>query len=105
MPYIKPQNRPLFDAETKELAEKAECAGDLNYIVTSIIHHYLKKKGMNYANINETMGALECCKLELYRAIAAPYENLKVEENGPVGIIKEFGVEPNKDIPGQQKIY
>lgn len=97
MPYIKKDNRYQFDSSTFNLAQDAECAGDLNYIVTSIIHHYLKKKGLNYANINEAIGALECCKLELYRAVAAPYETLKVNENGPVGIIKEFGVDPIKD--------
>jgi len=28
------------------------------------------------------MGAIECCKLELYRKIGAPYEEIKEEENG-----------------------
>jgi hypothetical protein len=30
---------------------------------------------------------LECCKLELYRKIAAPYEDIKIQENGDVLII------------------
>jgi len=29
-------------------------------------------------------GVLECAKLELYRRIAAPYEDTKIEENGDV---------------------
>jgi predicted DNA-binding protein with PD1-like motif len=69
------------------LAHDAENAGDLNFILTSIIHTYLKKKGIKYANINEVIGMLECCKLELYRKIAAPYEDIKIQENGDVLII------------------
>ena len=30
------------------------------------------------------MGVLECCKLEFYRRVAAPYEDIKIEENGDV---------------------
>ena len=30
------------------------------------------------------MGALECAKLELYRRVAAPYEDVKIMENGDV---------------------
>lgn len=30
------------------------------------------------------VGALECAKLELYRRIAIPYEEQKIQENGDV---------------------
>lgn len=30
------------------------------------------------------LGVLECVKLELYRRVAAPYEDRKIEENGDV---------------------
>ena len=30
------------------------------------------------------VGVLECCKLELYRKLAAPYEDTKEMESGPV---------------------
>jgi hypothetical protein len=33
---------------------------------------------------NDVIGALECCKLELYRRMVAPYENTKIKENGDV---------------------
>jgi hypothetical protein len=106
MPYIKQENRHLFDGSAPLIGETATCAGDLNYAISVIAHTYLKKKGLNYANVNEVIGALECCKLELYRAIAAPYEDTKVIENGPVGVISEFGKSiPAKDAPGQQKIF
>jgi hypothetical protein len=39
---------------------------------------------VRYANVNEMIGALECCKLELYRILIAPYEDVKIDENGGV---------------------
>jgi len=91
MPYIKPEDRPKFDEAAVKIGTTADVAGDLNYAITVIAHTYLKKKGIRYANINEVIGALECAKLELYRAIAAPYEDDKITENGPVGLISELG--------------
>jgi len=32
----------------------------------------------------DAIGALECAKLELYRRVAAPYEDTKIAENGDV---------------------
>lgn len=60
------------------------CAGDLNFLFTHYVNEFLKWKGLNYTNINDAIGALECAKLELYRRVAAPYENTKIAENGDV---------------------
>jgi hypothetical protein len=105
MPYIKPEDRPKFKAAAQYLGMQAKCAGDLNYLISVITHTYLAEKGTKYANINEVIGALECCKLELYRAVAAPYEDTKVEENGAVGVIQEFGKSPKYEDPNQQTIF
>jgi hypothetical protein len=59
-------------------------AGELNFVISTQINNYLKRDGLSYANVNEMIGALECCKLELYRRVAAPYEDLKQKENGDV---------------------
>ncbi len=32
----------------------------------------------------DIIGALRCCELEIYRRLAAPYEDLKIKENGDV---------------------
>lgn len=80
MPYIGQEDRNRFEG----WAPVAESAGELNYQITSNIDCYLAWKGINYQNINEVIGVLECAKLELYRRIAAPYENKKKEENGDV---------------------
>ena len=39
---------------------------------------------MRYAHLNEALGALESAKLELYRRLAAPYEDEKKSETGDV---------------------
>ncbi len=39
---------------------------------------------LRYSKINSLIGVLECAKLELYRRVAAPYENDKIDENGDV---------------------
>lgn len=85
MPYIKPINRVLFEADAAKLGGLASTPGDLNYIITVMVHEYIKKRGLSYTNVNEVVGALECCKLELYRRVATPYEEKKIIENGDVG--------------------
>jgi len=58
--------------------------GELNYLITWTCHQYLKMKGVSYSNINEVIGVLECAKLEMYRQIASPYEDIKKKDNGAV---------------------
>jgi hypothetical protein len=86
MPYITKERRDEIGEElaTKQRNWTPENAGDLNYLVTRFISNYLQEKGLKYANLNEMIGALECCKLELYRLIGAPYEDEKMDDNGPV---------------------
>ena len=80
MPYVKAEQRKGLDA-----GRRPEDAGELNYVVTRIIDDYLGRKGgLRYAHLNEVVGALECVKLELYRRVAAPYEDVKITENGDV---------------------
>lgn len=57
-------------------------AGDINYLFTAIIDRQLTNA--NYARYNEIIGALECCKMELYRKKIAKYEDFKEKENGTV---------------------
>lgn len=76
MPYIKQEYR--IELEDREI----ENPGELNFIITSLFDLYLEKNGLSYATINSIIGAVECAKMELYRRIAAPYENIKIKENG-----------------------
>ena len=81
MPYIQKEKRYKLVAET---LESPESPGELNYTITTLCNEYLKLKGVNYTNMNEVIGVLECAKLELYRRMVAPYEDVKKEENGDV---------------------
>jgi len=78
MPYIKDEDK------TKVALDGAGTPGELNYSFTTIALDYLERKGKNYTHINDVLGALEGCKLELYRRVVVPYENGKLEENGDV---------------------
>lgn len=80
MPYISKDARLRIDN-----GGKPENAGELNYSITKLIDAYLIQKGkLQYQQINEVIGVLECSKLELYRRIVAQYEDKKISENGDV---------------------
>ncbi len=86
MPYIKPVNRAAYTQHLKNIDTVLEAGGyqegELNYIFFYLLKRALRKK--SYKQINKLIGVLECCKLELYRREAAPYEDEKIEENGDV---------------------
>ena len=78
MPYIKSERRKAILA-----GAKPQDPGELNFAVTALVDRYLEDKGgIRYSHLNEVIGALDCAKLELYRRIAAPYEDAKIVENG-----------------------
>lgn len=86
MPYIKKDMREYI----KSGLALPTSAGEVNYKISEIIHTYLiRKGGVNYTNINEVIGILECAKLELYRKLAAGYEDIKQQENGSVSTLDE----------------
>lgn len=59
-------------------------AGELNYAFASLIIKYLSFDNESYTRYNDCIGALECCKLEIYRRLIAKYEDKKIQENGDV---------------------
>ena len=87
MPYVKPELRNLLSVTYKPLTE-----GELNYTLTIICDDYLKRKGVGYPTLNAVIGALECCKQEIYRRVAAPYEDAAMERNGDVYTTTESAV-------------
>ena len=97
MPYIKQSEREKFKLDIladqtvespidllKQVAERSDNAGDLNYAITMILKNYLNKKGESYATHNELVGMMECCKQEWVRRRVSPYEERKILENGDV---------------------
>jgi len=87
MPYIIEDDRIELRAMAESLGKIAETEGDMNYCLTVLVHSWLKAQGVRYENINAIIGVLECAKLELYRRVAAPYEDEKIVENGDIGIL------------------
>ena len=77
MPYIK-----LDDRNSLSQGKPIETSGELNYSLTALIDSYVILKGLSYSTINDVIGALEGAKLEFYRRIAVPYEEIKLKENG-----------------------
>jgi hypothetical protein len=85
MPYIRKIDRKNLEIITDAIfGTSINTAGEMNYLFTTIINEYLTSNGKSYQNLNDCIGALEGAKLELYRRIAAPYEDEKIKENGDV---------------------
>ena len=84
MPYIKKEDRPKIDKFVDPLALQIDTDGELNYAITRLVHRVIGRKGLCYATLNMVMGVLSCVTQELYRRVAAPYEDEKIESNGDV---------------------
>lgn len=90
IPYIEPQMRNIFDTYIEILANLIAKPGELNYVITKLIHEYLGSvveylgTDFHYIDLNEVVGVLECAKQELYRQIAAKYEDVKKNEHGSI---------------------
>lgn len=83
MPYIDKKDRKKF-AEGLNALPSALTAGELNYLLTSICQQYIDGQKFCYQTLNDVVGALEGCKIEFYRRIVAPYEGVKIAQNGDV---------------------
>lgn len=86
MPYIPNQRRCELLEKTGENS-LPKTTGELNFLLTIQCLDYLEHKtrgDYNYSTINDIVGALECCKQELYRRVAIPLEERKIIENGDV---------------------
>jgi len=88
MPYIMKQMRPAFDPHLKAIGPHTTDPGDLNYCITVLVHEYLKAHGQSYATMNDCIGVLDAAKAEFYRRVVAPYEDVKIQENGDIEILR-----------------
>jgi hypothetical protein len=80
MPYVDERSKELFEMVSLPMGEVT--VGELNYGITKLVDAWLMDQGISYSSINAAIGVLECAKLELYRRIAAPYEDSKKAING-----------------------
>lgn len=80
MPYIHEERRRALAR-----GQRPKNPGELNFVITTVVLDYLDptfRRSMGYQDYNDALGALEGAKLELYRRRVAPYEDIKIEENG-----------------------
>ena len=92
MPYIpqdaRPKHQSAIDNTVKKLValtDENDVGGNMNYIISSICNRWLKESGgTRYYKIEKLIGCLECIKLELYRRVAAEYEDKAIDKNGDI---------------------
>ena len=58
-------------------------SGELNYAITRLLRDYINVNP-GYQGINDVLGALEGAKMEFYRRVAVPYEEVAITRNGDV---------------------
>jgi hypothetical protein len=80
MPYISQSRRDALGTGNVVPAT----AGELNYMLTRQCLAYMSGQDLSYQTINDVMGALQGATLEMYRRVAVPYEDYKLELNGDV---------------------
>jgi len=80
MPYISQDRRKIL----KPLATAAETEGELNYQLSCLLNQYMIKNGISYDRMGDCTAACENAAAEFRRRIMAPYENVKIYENGDV---------------------
>lgn len=90
MPYIGKVARLHLDPAITELETRITSAGDLNYAITRLAVLILQRgvtdyaRGPNYAQMSNIHGVLADVAAEFYRRVMAPYEDMKMKENGDV---------------------
>lgn len=83
MPYINPDRRPLIDKMIPILSRRIKSSGDLNYAITKLCLEIIRGE-RSYTKVVAVLGTLHAVSLEFYRRYAAPYEQIKMKENGDV---------------------
>jgi len=82
MPYIVRSRRKVLDKKLKPLIKELQSGGECCYAIVRILECLLPS--LCYSHIAGAIGVLETAKLELYRRVAAPYEDHKLKESGDV---------------------
>jgi hypothetical protein len=74
---------PYIPDEARDQVPTTKDVGLLTYHLYQLCVDSLPDK-RRFADFASLLGALEATKLELYRQLIAPYEDVKLAENGPV---------------------
>lgn len=84
MPYITQDRRDSFDDALRTLADNVTNEGELNYCIYKLASLVVERTGESYAKLAMCSSAMEHAKLEWYRKRLAPYEDVKIAENGDI---------------------
>jgi hypothetical protein len=84
MPYVSESDREVLDPFVEELSARIGGVRDLNYVITRLVMRRLLVQGVNYEDINASLGVLVVSMLEIYRRVGTAYEDLKIFQNGDV---------------------
>jgi len=86
MPYITKEDRTVIDHLIgKDFSPQN--GGELQYAIAELIQRYYKNSCDNkprYKHMEMMMGALSGAAMEHYRCVVAPYEEMKIKDNGAV---------------------
>lgn len=78
MPYIAKTDQERFTALTDVIAvQEINSAGELNFLLTTLIIRYMEVHGTRYQFMNDVVGALDGAKAEFQRRVVNPYEYQK----------------------------
>ena len=84
MPYITQNRRMTLDPFLESLAQEVGTGGELNYCIYKLSCLIIDRIGPSYDKLSMCSSAMEHAKLEWYRKKLAPYEDVKIEENGDI---------------------
>ena len=89
MPYIDENERDKFEKDLNQISHNILTMGEMNYCISTMVSNFLERideiEGkVGYHHYNQLIGVLECAKLELYRRLIAPYEDVKIIDDGDV---------------------
>ncbi len=88
MPYIPQNERKKFELYLDKLKPRVMTKGQLNYVITNLLHAYIDNQGKSYQTLGDAHGVCFDAAAEFYRRVVAKYEDEKIIENGDVGEIE-----------------
>jgi hypothetical protein len=105
MPYIKQEQRDILDGSIGHLLDQlrtlgtdpGHLAGPLNYCLTRLVHGVIDHTTggkLRYDVLALMSGVVSNVGDELYRRVAAPYEDEKINQNGDLPGREEFNEAP-----------
>ena len=88
MPYIPADERRHYEAGinliVNRLSQRDFHPGHVTYVLYAIAVQSMRALGKSYNNLSRIRASINDTSDEFYRAEMAPYEEMKIRENGPV---------------------